>query len=351
MTAAEVAGYLEPLRRAPSTRRSQSWTAGAPPSRRVGDGYRVTTDAATPGAPATWSSPPATATARRPALRRRAAIRPSGRSTPAATATRTSCPTAACSSSAPRRPASQIADELRQAGRDVVLAVGAHTRLPRRYRGMDIMWWLERIGALDRTIDEVPRPPAARREPSLQLRRAARDRDLDLATLQRRAASGWPAGWPAPTGTGCGSPTTCPRPPPRPRRGCDRLLARDRPVHRRRRARAARCCPNRAGPPVAVTARRDARPRSRRHRDGRVGDRLPAPVPVAAGAGARRRRRDPPHRGVTAGPRPVRASACASSTAATPPSSTAPATTPPTSPTTSPSTDRARPTTRPGRSK
>ena len=43
----------------------------------------------------------------------------------------------------------QIASELRQAGRDVVLAVGAHTRLPRRYRGMDIMWWLEQIGALD----------------------------------------------------------------------------------------------------------------------------------------------------------------------------------------------------------
>ena len=45
----------------------------------------------------------------------------------------------------------QIASELRQAGRDVVLAVGAHTRLPRRYRGMDIAWWLEQIGALDRT--------------------------------------------------------------------------------------------------------------------------------------------------------------------------------------------------------
>ena len=36
----------------------------------------------------------------------------------------------------------QIADELRRAGRDVVVAVGAHRRLPRRYRGLDIMWWL-----------------------------------------------------------------------------------------------------------------------------------------------------------------------------------------------------------------
>src|SRR6266545_3625189 len=45
----------------------------------------------------------------------------------------------------------QIADELQQAGRRVVLAVGAHTRLPRHYRGRDILWWLERMGSLDRT--------------------------------------------------------------------------------------------------------------------------------------------------------------------------------------------------------
>ena len=78
----------------------------------------------------------------------------------------------------------QIASELRQAGRDVVLSVGAHTRLPRRYRGMDIMWWLEQIGALGRTIDDVDDVRRARQEPSLQL---AGDRglpDLDLARLR-----------------------------------------------------------------------------------------------------------------------------------------------------------------------
>src|SRR5829696_3734888 len=36
----------------------------------------------------------------------------------------------------------QLADELHRAGRDVVVAVGSHTRAPRRYRGMDIFWWL-----------------------------------------------------------------------------------------------------------------------------------------------------------------------------------------------------------------
>jgi putative flavoprotein involved in K+ transport len=78
----------------------------------------------------------------------------------------------------------QLADELAQAGRPVVLAVGSHTRLPRRYRGMDIFWWLERIGSLDRTIDELPDPDAARHEPSLQLVGRPDHRNLDLAVLQ-----------------------------------------------------------------------------------------------------------------------------------------------------------------------
>lgn len=81
----------------------------------------------------------------------------------------------------------QIADELNRAGREVTVAVGRHTRMPRRYRGMDIFWWLESTGRLARTIHDVPDPAAARREPSLQLvgRREweHQPRDLDLATL------------------------------------------------------------------------------------------------------------------------------------------------------------------------
>jgi putative flavoprotein involved in K+ transport len=84
----------------------------------------------------------------------------------------------------------QIADELARAGRDVVVAVGRHTRVPRRYRGMDICWWLDRTGRLSRTIDEVGDPDAARRETSMQLvGRNAADRfgeDLDLASLAAR---------------------------------------------------------------------------------------------------------------------------------------------------------------------
>ena len=84
----------------------------------------------------------------------------------------------------------QIADELQRAGRDVVVSVGRHTRMPRRYRGMDIFWWLERTGRLSRTIDEVADARAARSEPSMQLvGRNEPDRfaqDLDLASLQER---------------------------------------------------------------------------------------------------------------------------------------------------------------------
>lgn len=84
----------------------------------------------------------------------------------------------------------QIADELARSGRDVVLAVGRHTRVPRRYRGMDIFWWLEATGRLARTIDEMPDPAAARREPSMQLiGRPGADTvasEVDLAALHRR---------------------------------------------------------------------------------------------------------------------------------------------------------------------
>ncbi|HKP60667.1 MAG TPA: NAD(P)-binding domain-containing protein [Polyangiales bacterium] len=80
----------------------------------------------------------------------------------------------------------QIADELARSGREVTLAVGRHTRMPRRYRGADMMWWLECIGALDETADQVRDLTASRRQPSLQLIGSDPPRDLDLGTLVRR---------------------------------------------------------------------------------------------------------------------------------------------------------------------
>jgi putative flavoprotein involved in K+ transport len=78
----------------------------------------------------------------------------------------------------------QIADELRRAGRDVVLAVGRHSRMPRRYRGMDIMWWLDRIGTLRTRVEDVADIEAARRSPSLQLVGDPSGRTLDLAVAR-----------------------------------------------------------------------------------------------------------------------------------------------------------------------
>jgi putative flavoprotein involved in K+ transport len=78
----------------------------------------------------------------------------------------------------------QLADELARSGREVVVAVGRHSRLPRRYRGMDIWWWLEQIGIFGRTIDDVADPVQARREGSLQLAGRPDHRDVDLPALQ-----------------------------------------------------------------------------------------------------------------------------------------------------------------------
>jgi putative flavoprotein involved in K+ transport len=78
----------------------------------------------------------------------------------------------------------QLADELHAAGRDVVLAVGRHSRLPRQYRGMDIYWWLERLGLFDKTVDQKSDPTRAPHEPSAQLVGRVDHRPLDLTTLQ-----------------------------------------------------------------------------------------------------------------------------------------------------------------------
>ena len=75
----------------------------------------------------------------------------------------------------------QIADELRAAGRQVVLSVGRHSWVPRRYRGHDTFWWMDRAGIFGRTIDQMPDARAARRAPSLQL--SGRGRRVSLEAL------------------------------------------------------------------------------------------------------------------------------------------------------------------------
>jgi putative flavoprotein involved in K+ transport len=55
---------------------------------------------------------------------------------------------------------SQIAEELYQSGRQVYLCVGSAGRVPRRYRGRDITWWLYQMGWFDQTVDTLPSPKA-----------------------------------------------------------------------------------------------------------------------------------------------------------------------------------------------
>ncbi|MCM2314900.1 MAG: NAD(P)-binding domain-containing protein [Thermoanaerobaculia bacterium] len=82
----------------------------------------------------------------------------------------------------------QLADELLGSGRDVTIAVGRHTRVPRSYRGRDIMYWLDRTGALQRPLSDMPDALDAKREPSLQLVADDFGRSLDLARLAEQGA-------------------------------------------------------------------------------------------------------------------------------------------------------------------
>jgi putative flavoprotein involved in K+ transport len=80
----------------------------------------------------------------------------------------------------------QLADEIHASGRPVTLAVGRHTRLPRVYRGKDILWWLDGMGAFDESADEVYDVDVSRRQPSLQLVGRPDHATLDLPALQAR---------------------------------------------------------------------------------------------------------------------------------------------------------------------
>lgn len=80
----------------------------------------------------------------------------------------------------------QLADEIRASGRPVTVAVGRHLRLPRRYRGKDILWWMDRMGIFDQRGDEVYDLEVSRQQPSLQLVGRPDHASLDLPALRRR---------------------------------------------------------------------------------------------------------------------------------------------------------------------
>lgn len=77
----------------------------------------------------------------------------------------------------------QLADEIRRSGRPVTLSVGEHVRLPRTYRGRDVLWWMEYSGVWDQRYDEIDDLTRARRLPSPQLVGTPGRATLDLNAL------------------------------------------------------------------------------------------------------------------------------------------------------------------------
>jgi putative flavoprotein involved in K+ transport len=77
----------------------------------------------------------------------------------------------------------QMADEIRRSGRHVMLAVGEHVRLPRTYRGRDVLWWMDVSGVWDQRYDEMDDLTRARKLPSPQLVGTPEHATLDLNAL------------------------------------------------------------------------------------------------------------------------------------------------------------------------
>jgi putative flavoprotein involved in K+ transport len=74
----------------------------------------------------------------------------------------------------------QIAEDLHLAGRQVYLCVGSAPRSPRRYRGRDVVDWLDQMGYYDLTINEHPQKEAVRAKANHYLTGRDGGREIDL---------------------------------------------------------------------------------------------------------------------------------------------------------------------------
>ena len=77
----------------------------------------------------------------------------------------------------------QFADEIHRSGRPVTLSVGEHVRLPRTYRGRDVLWWMDAAGVWNQRYDEIDDLARARGLPSPQLVGTPERTTLDLNAL------------------------------------------------------------------------------------------------------------------------------------------------------------------------
>ena len=77
----------------------------------------------------------------------------------------------------------QLADEIHRSGRPVIVCVGEHVRLPRTYRGRDVLWWMEASGVWNQRYDDIEDITRARKLPSPQLVGTPERKTLDLNAL------------------------------------------------------------------------------------------------------------------------------------------------------------------------
>ena len=148
----------------------------------------------------------------------------------------------------------QLAQEIHASGRPVTLAVGRHTRMPRRYRGRDIFAWLEAAGITRESWRPGARP---RRRPAPAVDAALRqraDRPRALARRGVRVVGRVEAADGARLALGDGLAADCAASDAR----LARVLRRHRRPHRRRRHRRAR----RPGRPACRRRIRRAPPRA-----------------------------------------------------------------------------------------
>jgi putative flavoprotein involved in K+ transport len=74
----------------------------------------------------------------------------------------------------------QIAEDLHLAGKQVHLCVGSAPRSPRRYRGKDVVDWLDQMGYYDLSIDEHPQKEKARTNTNHYVTGRDGGREIDL---------------------------------------------------------------------------------------------------------------------------------------------------------------------------
>jgi putative flavoprotein involved in K+ transport len=79
----------------------------------------------------------------------------------------------------------QIAEELHESGRQVYLSMSGCARVPLRYRGKHVIWWLTRMGFFDRTVDQLP-SPYAKFACSPHVSNKYGERDISLRQLGER---------------------------------------------------------------------------------------------------------------------------------------------------------------------